>query len=295
MGHGTTAPLRVDCHVHTAAFSGDASATLAGYLARGRALGLSWITTAEHVDFDPRDACYGHYDAGGHRTQYERLRTQYERLRTQGNAQQAAGDAGLRTAPCEEPGVLIGVEVDYQPRYADDVRRFMEQAACDLAIGSVHYVRGEFVFGPEFLARPEREAVTAYFEEALHAVRSGLFDVLGHLDIFKRYGVQRYGPFQPDRYRDAIEALLCACVETGTGLEINTSGYRGPPGEPFPTLPVLRRYRELGGEVLTIGSDAHHVEDLGRDIDRGLDVARAAGFEAITLFIDRQPHRLPLT
>ena len=268
----------VDCHLHTAAFSGDASATLDGYLARARALGLGWIATTEHVDFCPSDSCYGHYDATQHRALYARVRAQRARQR----------------APLKAPGVGIGVEVDYQTPYADEARHFVEHATYDYVLGSVHYVQGELIFDRGFYRRSEREAFVAYFEEALRAVRSGLFDVLGHLDIVKRCGVQHYGPFGPHRYGDEIDALLRACVETGTGIEINTSGYRGPPQEPFPALPVLRRYRALGGEVLTIGSDAHCVADLGRDADRALDLARAAGFRAITIFVDRQPVWLPV-
>ena len=91
-----------------------------------------------------------------------------------------------------------------------------------------------------------------------------------------------------------MDAILRACIDTGTGIEINTSGLRGPPREPFPALPVLCRYRELGGEVLTVGSDAHTVQDLARDIPEALALARAAGFRAITLFVDREPTWVPI-
>jgi len=267
----SASPL-VDCHLHTAAFSCDAKATLDGYIARAQEIGLDLFTTTEHVDFDPRDGCYGHYDRARHMAQRERVRA-----RSFGRVK-----------------VLIGVEVDYQAQYEAEVRRFLRDAAYDLVIGSVHYAGGEFIFAPSFFAAPERASYGAYFEQALAAVRSGFFDVLGHLDIVKRYGVEHYGPFQPARYAEQIDALLRACVETGTGLEINTSGYRGPPGEAFPSLPVLRRYRELGGELLTIGSDAHVVEDLGRDIPLALELAQQAGFRRIAAFVDRQPHWLPI-
>jgi histidinol-phosphatase (PHP family) len=235
-------------------------------------MGLDLLTTTEHVDFDPRDYCYGHYDQARHVAQREWVRGRsFGRLK-----------------------VLIGVEIDYQVRYETEVRSFLRDAAYDLVIGSVHYAGGGLIFAPSFFAVPERESYQAYFEQALAAVRSGLFDVLGHLDIVKRYGVEHYGPFQPARYAEQIDALLRACVETGTGIEVNTSGYHGPPGEPFPSLAVLSRYRELGGELLTVGSDAHVVEDLGRDIPLALELAQHAGFEAIAAFVDRQPHWLPI-
>jgi histidinol-phosphatase (PHP family) len=257
----------LDCHLHTGAFSCDAKATLDAFVERGSEMGMAAITTTEHVDFDPNDYCYGFYDLDRHQAQRHERRV--------------VSEDGLT--------VLIGAEVDYQRRYEDQARAFLAQTEFDLVIGSVHYVRGEIVFVDEFFRRPERENVEAYLDEVLNAVNSRLFDVIGHLDIVKRYGVQHYGPFDPARYAEPLDAILRACVDTGTGLEINTSGLRGPPKETFPTLPVLRRYRELGGEILTVGSDAHTADDLARGIPQALDLAVAAGFRAIALFVDRQP------
>jgi histidinol-phosphatase (PHP family) len=188
----------------------------------------------------------------------------------------------------------MGVEVDYQARFEPEIRAFLDATEYDFVIGSVHYVGGRFALCDAYFDGPERERYRAHLEETLHAVRTGLFDVLGHLDIVKRYGVRHYGPFDPERYAEPIEAVLRACVETGTGIEINTSGLRGPPGETLPTLPVLRRYHELGGEVLTIGSDAHRADDLAQGIPYALSLAEAAGFQAITLFVDRRPTWLSL-
>jgi histidinol-phosphatase (PHP family) len=266
-----TSPL-VDCHLHTVPFSCDASATLEGLIARGRELGLSALCTTEHVDFDPQDECYGHYD-------YER----HAALRTRIRAHPPAGLA-----------VMIGAEIDYQRRFEGEVRAFLQAADYDFVIGSVHYAGGRFALVDDFFDRPEQSSYMAYLEEVLHAAQSGLFDVLGHLDIVKRRGVLHHGPFRPERYAEAIDAILRACVDTGTGLEINTSGLRQAPQETFPALPVVRRYRELGGEVLTIGSDAHTQADVGRDIDRALDVAQAAGLRAIAVFVARRPQWLAI-
>jgi histidinol-phosphatase (PHP family) len=78
------------------------------------------------------------------------------------------------------------------------------------------------------------------------------------------------------------------------GLEVNTSGMRQRPCEPYPCLEILRWYRELGGEVLTAGSDAHHVADLGSGVGQALDLARAAGFQAVTTFEDGEPRWIDL-
>jgi histidinol-phosphatase (PHP family) len=200
----------------------------------------------------------------------------------------------VRARPVDGLSVLIGVEVDYQVRFEPEVRQFMDAADYDFVIGSVHYAQGRYASSDSYFAGGERAAYSAYLNEALQAARSGLFDVLGHLDIVKRRGVRHYGPFDPARYAQAIDAILRACVDTGTGLEINASGLRESPRETYPTLPVIRRYRELGGEILTVGSDAHRAIDLARGIPDAVALAREAGFRAITLFVDRQPRWLPM-
>jgi histidinol-phosphatase (PHP family) len=140
----------------------------------------------------------------------------------------------------------------------------------------------------------QRQAYLPYFEELLRAAHSGLGDLLGHFDLVKRYGVAHYGRFEPATFAEEIRTVLRAAVEAGVGLEINASGLRQAPGEPYPGLAVLRWYRELGGEILAIGSDAHRVEHLAAGTDQALALARAAGFTAITTFEARAPRWIAL-
>jgi len=83
-------------------------------------------------------------------------------------------------------------------------------------------------------------------------------------------------------------------VAKGKGIEINTSGLRQAYGDTFPNLECLKLYRDLGGEILTIGSDAHSNLDLGKGIAQGLDIARAAGFTNIAYFEKHEPQFLKL-
>jgi len=142
--------------------------------------------------------------------------------------------------------------------------------------------------GAYFAGHSQRQAYLPYFEDLLRAAQSGLGDVLGHLDLVKRYGTRHYGRFEPTAFEEEIRAVLRAAIETGTGLELNTSGLRQSPGEPYPSLTVLEWYRALGGELLTIGSDAHRAEDLGAGLDEALALARQAGFRALATFERRQ-------
>jgi len=89
------------------------------------------------------------------------------------------------------------------------------------------------------------------------------------------------------READAVRAILRRLIERGIGLEVNTSGLRSPAGEPCPGPTVLRWYRELGGELLTVGSDAHDPARVGQGVDLACGLAERAGFAQLTRY-----HRL---
>jgi histidinol-phosphatase (PHP family) len=261
----------VDCHFHSA-HSYDSEVPLIAYCQRAWQLGFSHLCPTEHVDFDPQDFGYGYFDAGTYAQAVATCRQQF------------AGQLN----------VFKGVEIDYQRCFDAEVRIFLEQHSFDFIIGSVHYADGLYVGTALTEAYEADTAYRRYFNAVREAAASGLFDVIGHLDLLKRHGVRRWGHFDPRCYTHEIEAVLQAAVETGTGLEINTSGLRQAPGETYPGLETLRRYRELGGEVLTLGSDAHHLDDLGSNIRDGLALARAAGFKAMAVFVEGQPHWLDI-
>jgi histidinol-phosphatase (PHP family) len=197
------------------------------------------------------------------------------------------------------PGVrlLQGVEITYQSGLEEAVMEWQESHPWDYVVTSVHMVDYDDgwaiisepgAMGAYFASHSQRQAYGPYFVELLRAVQSGLGDVLGHLDLVKRFGVRRYGRLDPAAFEEEIRQVLRAAAQRGMGLEINTSGLRQSPGEPYPALTVLRWFRELGGEVLTVGSDAHHADDLGHGIREALDMAREAGFRAIATFEERR-------
>ena len=97
-----------------------------------------------------------------------------------------------------------------------------------------------------------------------------------------------------DRHRDQIDQIFRLLIQKDKALEVNTSGLRQKIGRTLPDLPLLRRYRELGGRLVTLGSDAHCTEDLGKGIDEGMETLKAAGFTEFALYVQRQPVLLPL-
>lgn len=264
----------MDLHVHSTC-SADGASTAVDLARRAAALGLAEIGFAEHADFDPRDPTCGALDLKRY-------------------------DRELRAAREAVPGVRLrqGVEVTYQASREEEIDAWLAGHRWDYVLLSVHLV--DYDDGWAILSEPpgalayfathsQRQAYAPYFQEVLRAAESGLGDVLGHLDLVKRYGCGPYGALDPSAFGDEIRAILRALVQRGTGLEINTSGWRQDPGEPYPALTVVRWYRELGGEVLTVGSDAHGAGLLAAGIPQALELARAAGFRAVTTFEERRP------
>ena len=268
----------VDYHLHSTC-SVDGFSSIADYCQRASELGFVEIGFCEHADFDPRDWGYDYFDYPAFRRQIETQRERFGRSLS----------------------VRAAVEVTYQASKEQEIALFLADKRLDYVIGSVHLVEDAASLTADWAMISEAEGCKHYFEqrtvqaayrpyfaELRRAAASGLFDVIGHFDLVKRYGVSYYGPFDPAAFAYGIHDILKLMVDKGVGLEINTSGLRQPPRETFPGLAVLKRYRQLGGEILTVGSDAHSAADLGRGIAQAVALARQAGFRAVALFDERR-------
>ena len=118
---------------------------------------------------------------------------------------------------------------------------------------------------------------------------------MGHLTYPLRYIEGDHGiPVDLSKHQEAIDGIFRALIDSGKALEVNTSGLRQKIGRALPDLPLVRRYRELGGELVTLGSDAHCVEDLGKGIEAGMDLLREAGFRHFAVYEQHKPILLPL-
>jgi histidinol-phosphatase (PHP family) len=261
-----------DLHVHSQ-FSCDGRATMEAICRRAIVLGLSSIAFTDHVDLEPQDAGFGFFEPAAYLTEVERCRALF---------------AGQLT-------ILSGVEIGEIHRFSQEAGAMLSRHAFDLVIGSLHWVDGTLVFDRRYFERrPADQAYRAYLAELLPMCRHGGFDVLGHLDIVKREGALKPSEFSIDRYEDEARAVLEILVQKGIGLEINTSTLGRPVNQTSPTGTVLEWYRQLGGELLTLGSDAHGIDDLAAGFSSAVELVRAAGFRYFTIYTDRQPHFHPL-
>lgn len=267
-----TAPLPVDYHLHSS-FSKDCDVPLAERCERAIALGLREIAVTDHADFIPADPTSGYLQPDAALAEIASWREAY------------AGRLTLRA----------GVEVGEPHRFPAETAALLAGRAYDVVLGSVHWVGDEWVLGSSYFeARPEREAYEAYFAELLAMVRGADIDVVAHLDVVKRAGYVVYGGFASGDWQEPIRAVLRAAIERGIALEINTGTARRAVNEPSPDLEVLRWYRELGGELLTVGSDAHRAEHLAYDFARAAELVRTAGFRALTGYAARRPFAIDL-
>lgn len=261
-----------DYHIHTN-FSADAKPSMAEVCERAVVQGIPEICFTEHVDFTPGDFCSYYFKPDAYFQELERCREIY----------------GDRLT------IRAGAEMGESHLFPYETELLMDEYPFDFIIGSLHWVRDELVLSREYFEkRSKHEAYQRYFEELLVMVRVGGFDVVGHFDVAKRYGYDVYGPFDPHEHEEIIREVLKACVEVGIGLEVNTSTLRRPVNEPSPTLPILKWYRELGGEIVTIGSDAHELEHLGFGLQDMVELVKAAGFTHLAVFEERQAKFVPL-
>ena len=196
--------------------------------------------------------------------------------------------------------VCAGVELG-QPTYnLPESEHLVQQYSYDVVIGSIHNLRGKKDFW--FLPREEYEnggadtLLREYFDEMLLLAQWGRFDVLAHLTYPLRYIVGEHGiPVDLSQYARQIDAVLEAAVKNRLALEINTSGLRQKLGRTMPEEDLVRRFRELGGERVTIGSDAHYAEHLGAGLEAGMEIALRCGFMHMTLYQKREPIEIEIT
>jgi histidinol-phosphatase (PHP family) len=257
--------LPLDAHLHTD-LSPDSDVPVDVYAALAAERGIAELAITDHVDFDSRDPAF----------EYS---TYADRERTVREAAERWADRGV--------AIRFGVELTYNRTWEDDIRTHLARHAYDFTIGSVHDWPGSPYRGADAVAawvpgRSLAEIVEPYVAEVTAAARSGLFDAIGHLDVVKRYLLPHVTVAQLAAAPELFEPALVALVDSGTALEVNSSGLRQPAGETYPGPGLVARFRELGGTRLTAGSDAHREHAFAFGLEAGYRVVAAAGFRELT-------------
>ena len=190
--------------------------------------------------------------------------------------------------------VRIGVEIGAANHCPERARQVAATEGLDLVMGSIHNLRGL----PDFYyLKYESEAhclqlLDRYADELVEYAALDCFDVMSHIGYTRRY-MQRAGfdiAFGLDRFGDRIETALKILIQNGRGIELNCSSPKlDPEPTPTPVMEVLRLYRQLGGEIITVGSDGHRISMAGKRIRWGHEVLKEAGFRYAALFEKRKP------
>jgi histidinol-phosphatase (PHP family) len=252
--------LPLDSHLHTN-LSPDSDVPIDLYAAQALQRGIAELAITDHVDFEPGAPAFDFvpFDV---------------RERTVREAAERWGSLGVE--------IRFGVEITYDSRYEAAIRDHLAHRAYDYVIGSVHvYADSPYHasrVGSWVAGRSLADAMALYFGEVEKAIRSGLFDTIGHLDFVKRYLHPHITAADLSGAPELYEPLLVALIDTGVALEVNTSGLRQAAGETYPSAAVVARYKVLGGTMVSSGSDAHTKESFSSGLEEGYRVAAAAGF-----------------
>lgn len=260
--------MRADVHMHCG-FSNDSETRPEDMVESAIAKGLSVICFTDHYDKDNLD--WGDEAIFDVESYFQKMIELQEEYR-------------------DQIDIRIGAEIGMQPYLAEYYQDFMAQHPFDFVIGSVHSVLEHDVALDFFQKHSDPEGYKIYFEEMLQDVQKiKSYDVLGHLDYIVRYSNQGSKRFDLNDYMDIIEEILKQVIAHGKGIEMNMSGLKYGLGAPHPQPEIIKRYRELGGEIITVGADGHIPEHIAYDYHLADDILKSCGFKYYTEFKGRKP------
>ena len=266
-------------HMHTW-FSTDSEACPRDMADEAVRKGLKTICFTDHFDKDDLEwGEEGIFDVDAYFVEMQKLQEEY------------AGKLNIR----------IGIELGLRTYLKDYYEELTKKYPFDFVIGSVHNVpykkdaEGNILYTDPaaeklFTDRTDKKAYRLMMETTLENVRtSDCFQTLGHLDYVVRYGKSREKEYSYTDYADIIDEILKLLIEKEKGLEVNSAGlkYGLPFAHPHPD--VLKRYRELGGEIITIGADAHKPEHIAYDFAKAEEILKSCGFKYYTEFFEQKP------
>lgn len=268
-----------DYHVHSD-FSSDSTTPMEQMIEQAIQLGLSRICFTDHMDYD--------YPKVGNHDFIFNLNNYKEKLNI------------MKELYGKQIEILTGIELGLQPHLAKQLLSLVNSNSFDFIIGSSHVVDHVDPYYPEFWGnRSKEEGIRRYFESIIENCKTFQgFHVYGHIDYIIRYvpshlikngnsGIK--ADYNYMDYADLLDEILKTLISCGKGIELNTAGLKYGLGYPHPKIEVLRRYKELGGELITIGSDAHKSEHLCYDFQLVPDLLKGIGFHYYATFKQGSP------
>jgi len=262
-----------DYHIHSN-FSFDSVTTMDEFCQKAVQQNLNGICFTDHIDFVNVNKEDNVVDLAAFHLELEKMRQKW------GKNFSIAG----------------GLEIGLQPEADEPTRQYLKEAEVDFIIGSIHVADKKELYTGDFCYGLTKEAAyIKYLEFLLEEVkRQDYIHVLGHMDCVRRDNRYQDRSFPLSLYGELTEAILKTLIEKGQGIELNTGSYRYGLDCPHPDIDVLKLYKKLGGEILTLGSDAHSVKNLAYHFPVVKEIVKAGGFDYISYFISGKEYRMPL-
>ncbi|MCX7842489.1 MAG: histidinol-phosphatase HisJ family protein [Clostridia bacterium] len=186
--------------------------------------------------------------------------------------------------------VIKGIEVGLQPCTNNENLKIVAAYDFDFVIASVHVIDGMDPYLREYYkGKSKMQSDLRYLDAVLDATAYFKnYDVIGHIGYVRRYGSYDDNTLRYVDYPDIIDSILKNVISDGKGIEINTSGLRSNLGTPIPDFDIIKRFKELGGEIITVGSDAHYIEHLGHSFSYVKEALQEAGFKYLAHYENRK-------
>jgi len=265
--------MMIDLHMHTSR-CGHAEGAAAEYLAAARGAGLDIVAFTDHL------ALPEGYDPDGEYAMRPWELTGY----VQEVLELAQG--------ARSPAVLLGIEADWVPAHRAATARALAEHPFDVVLGSVHFLEDWAFDDPRLVAewsvRDVAGAWHQYFEAFTQAAASGLFDVMAHPDLVKKFGHVPTGDLTP-----LFEEVAAAVADADVAIEVSSAGLRKPCAEIYPSDGLLSAFRRAGVPATT-GSDAHAPSEVGHGLDEVRAALSRAGYDTIVYFEAREIREVPL-
>lgn len=254
-----------DYHMHSH-FSADCKEPMENMIASSIEKGLTEICFTEHIDYEyPDDSILFEFDLKEYSAMIKSFQKKYEGIIQ----------------------IKKGVEIGVQPHLLNRYENLMNEEEFDFVICSMHTTDKKCLhYGELFIDRTIAEAYKVYYDELLECVKNyKRFSVLGHVDLIKRYAKE-----QPtELFHDELKAIFNEIIPAGKGIELNTSGVRYGMNNGLPSNDVLQLYKDCGGEIITLGSDAHRTSELAFQFRESLELLKSIGFNYLATFDKQKP------
>ena len=257
-----------DSHVHSS-FSGDCKYTMEDMVKSALNKKLKVITFTEHIDYEYGDTGVNIvYTPSDYFKEINRLKNKYNK----------------------QIEILSGTEIGMQPHLSEKYSVFLQDKPFDFILLSVHTINKQALNKESYyINKNSKDIIEDYYINLLEIIkRFDNFDVIAHMDLIKKYSNNFYEHSQSDEYLEIVIEILKKIIYMGKGLEINTSSVNHCVNNFYPSKNILQLYKQFGGDIITIGSDAHNPKDICNHYREAISILRDLDFKYISVYKNRR-------